>query len=75
MGNRPFPETSCALCSKPVDLQSDLSADENGSAVHEDCYVNRIIGTLPFILDGISSTNVRGSQLIGQYLRMTERER
>jgi hypothetical protein len=45
MGNRPFPEISCALCSKPVDLQSDLCADENGSAVHEDCYVNRIIGT------------------------------
>jgi hypothetical protein len=32
MGSRPFPEISCALCSKPVDLLIDLSADENGKA-------------------------------------------
>ena len=42
MGSRPFPETSCALCSKPVDLLIDLSADENGKAVHEECYVRRL---------------------------------
>jgi hypothetical protein len=48
MGNRPFPEISCALCGELVDLQNDLCADENGSAVHEDCYVNRIIGTATF---------------------------
>jgi hypothetical protein len=38
MGSRPFPEISCAFCSKLVDLLIDLSADENGKAVHEECY-------------------------------------
>jgi hypothetical protein len=42
MDSRPFPEISCALCSKAVDLLVDLSADENGRAVHEDCYVKRV---------------------------------
>jgi hypothetical protein len=42
MGSRPFREISCALCSKPVDLLIDLSADENGKAVHEECYVKRL---------------------------------
>ena len=32
------------LCSKPVELTVDLNADENGKAVHEQCYVNRISG-------------------------------
>jgi hypothetical protein len=45
MGRHSFPEISCALCSNPVDLKIDLSADENGKAVHEDCYVKRI--TIP----------------------------
>ena len=42
MASRPFPEISCALCSKPVDLLIDLSADESGKAVHEECYVTRL---------------------------------
>jgi hypothetical protein len=42
MGSRPFPEISCTLCSKPVDLLIDLSADENGMAVHEECCVRRL---------------------------------
>ena len=42
MGSRPFPEIPRALCSNPVKLISDLSADENGKAVHEECYVKRI---------------------------------
>jgi hypothetical protein len=42
MGGHPGPEISCALCAKPIDLQVDLSADENGKAVHEDCYVKRL---------------------------------
>jgi hypothetical protein len=41
MGNRHFPEISCTICSKPVDLTVDLYADENGKAVHEDCYVKQ----------------------------------
>ncbi len=42
MGGHPFPEISCILCSKPVALKVDLSADENGKAVHTECYVPRI---------------------------------
>jgi hypothetical protein len=43
MGGHPFPEASCILCSKPVDLTTDLSADENGKAVHVECYVKHIM--------------------------------
>jgi hypothetical protein len=42
MGGHPFREIPCKLCAKPVDLTVDLSADENGKAVHEDCYVKHI---------------------------------
>jgi hypothetical protein len=42
MKSRPFPEIPCVICSKPVDLSADLSADENGKAVHTECYVKRI---------------------------------
>lgn len=42
MGSRPSPKIRCALCSNPVDLGIDLCADENGKAVHEECYVQRI---------------------------------
>jgi hypothetical protein len=38
-----FPETPCTICARPVDLSVDLFADENGKAVHEDCYVKRVI--------------------------------
>lgn len=33
---------SCVLCSRPVDLRTDLYADENGKSVHEDCYVKHV---------------------------------
>lgn len=42
MGGHPFQEIPCTLCAKPVDLQTDLYADENGKAVHEDCYIKHI---------------------------------
>ncbi len=42
MDTRPFPEISCTLCSQPVDLRLDLCTDENGSAVHEECYVKHV---------------------------------
>jgi hypothetical protein len=42
MDTRPFREISCALCRRPVDLLIDLSADENGKAVHEECCVKRL---------------------------------
>jgi hypothetical protein len=42
MKSRPFPEIPCVICSKPVDLSADLSADETGKAVHTECYVKQI---------------------------------
>ena len=42
MGGHPLSDIPCKLCSKPVDLSIDLSADENGKAVHEECYVKHI---------------------------------
>jgi hypothetical protein len=35
---------SCVLCNRSVNLTVDLCCDENGKAVHWDCYFNRIIG-------------------------------
>jgi len=43
MTGHSFLEISCVICSKPLDLSLDLSADEYGKAVHTDCYVNRLI--------------------------------
>jgi hypothetical protein len=42
MGGHSFPEIPCTICAMPVDLTVDLSADENGKAVHEDCYVKHV---------------------------------
>jgi len=41
----PISVLHCAICAEPVDLTADLSADENGKAVHEDCYVKRVSGS------------------------------
>jgi hypothetical protein len=37
------PAISCSVCSKPVDLRFDLCTDEDGQAVHEECYVSRLL--------------------------------
>jgi len=45
MGGHPFPPISCEICSQQVDqvdLRVDLSADENGKAVHQHCCVKRV---------------------------------
>jgi hypothetical protein len=42
MGSSHFPEIFCILCGQPVNMQTDLCADENGKAVHENCYVKTI---------------------------------
>lgn len=39
MGSCSVPEISCVICRKPVDLETDLCADENGKATHADCYI------------------------------------
>jgi hypothetical protein len=49
MGSRYAPEIPCIVCKKPVNLQTDLCADENGKAVHADCYVSRITKEIPAV--------------------------
>lgn len=41
MDGRSF-QISCVLCGLPLTLHIDLSADEKGKAVHEQCYVKRL---------------------------------
>ena len=41
MGGHPVEEIRCQLCSKSIDLNTDLSDDENGKGVHEQCYVRQ----------------------------------
>jgi hypothetical protein len=43
MGGHKLPDIPCILCNEPVDLSVDLSTDEDGKAVHEHCYVKRIM--------------------------------
>lgn len=42
MDSRAPEEICCVLCSRPVNLQIDLCADENGGAIHDDCYIRHI---------------------------------
>jgi hypothetical protein len=32
----------CRICGEPLSLTSDIVTDEDGKAVHEDCYVKRM---------------------------------
>jgi hypothetical protein len=56
MGGHLFSEIPCILCNKAVDLSADLYADENGKAVHEECYVKHITN---------SRSNVTASTMAG----------
>jgi len=42
MGGPTVPGISCILCAKPIDLETDLCSNENGMAVHEECYFRQI---------------------------------
>src|ERR1700689_2609314 len=42
MGSRPHAENHCILCNRAVDLQIDLNTNEDGMAVHGDCYARSI---------------------------------
>ena len=48
MGGHPFSDILCVLCSKPLDLCVDLGTDENGKAVHAECYVKHIVSRTIF---------------------------
>jgi len=43
MGGQPCPRIAAHL-QRSVTLETDLCADENGELVHEDCYVNPLLG-------------------------------
>jgi hypothetical protein len=36
------PRIDCPICNQPIDLQTDTCTDENGKAVHQDCYMKRL---------------------------------
>lgn len=55
MGGHPFPDIPCNLCGKPVDLSADRSADENGKAVHEECYVKHITSSRSQMHDTVTA--------------------
>jgi hypothetical protein len=42
MSGYSLPAILCTICAKPLNLVVDLCADENGKAVHEECYLKRI---------------------------------
>jgi hypothetical protein len=35
---------TCPMCDKPIDLNGDETADEDGQVMHADCYFKRIGG-------------------------------
>jgi hypothetical protein len=36
----------CRICGQPLSLTSDIVVDEDGKAVHEECYVKHIKQTM-----------------------------
>jgi hypothetical protein len=38
-------EVTCVICNKLVSLDGDTCADENGKAVHKDCYVTSLVAS------------------------------
>ncbi|HEY4904748.1 MAG TPA: hypothetical protein VIH89_14840 [Candidatus Sulfotelmatobacter sp.] len=42
MDERQQSEVKCSICNKPVTLHSDTGTDEDGKAVHKQCYATRI---------------------------------
>jgi hypothetical protein len=42
MDNRLFPEISCVECGGSLDMTTDLCADENGSAIHGECFLKHL---------------------------------
>jgi hypothetical protein len=40
---KPQQEIRCSICDKRVTLQEDTCFDENGKALHTDCYAKRIL--------------------------------
>jgi hypothetical protein len=36
-------EITCPICNQPIDLTKDRFANEGGKAVHENCYIQRVL--------------------------------
>jgi len=70
--NPSFPEISCIICSEPLDLSLDLSADEYGKAVHTECYVKHItsLGVQEYFFSpAIQSPSIFGRNAVLEALR------
>lgn len=53
MGGHCLPVIPCTACRKPIDLTADLCADEYGQAIHDACYITRMLVTR---WQGVSTT-------------------
>jgi hypothetical protein len=58
----------CAICNNPVLLETSKT-DENGHAVHEECYVLKVLGAADLQSDEITSRFGAGIQANGEWLR------
>ena len=38
---------TCRICNKPLQLETDTRTDEDGKAVHEECYVKHLTAQPP----------------------------
>jgi hypothetical protein len=43
----PPPQFPCPICGESLDLTVDFNTDEMGLAVHEQCYVERLLRKIP----------------------------
>jgi predicted nucleic acid-binding Zn ribbon protein len=41
----------CTICGKALHFEGDTCADENGQAVHKDCYATKLIAGTPKPVD------------------------
>jgi formylmethanofuran dehydrogenase subunit E len=45
MSDKVNPRIFCRICGEPVSLKADTVVDEDGKAVHEECYVKQTTAT------------------------------
>ena len=43
MAGRTPQEITCQICNEPIVLERDKYTDEHGKAVHENCYIRRLV--------------------------------
>jgi anti-sigma regulatory factor (Ser/Thr protein kinase) len=58
----------CAICNNPVLLET-TKTDENGQAVHEECYVHKVLGAADLHSDAITQRSGAGIPANWEWLR------